>query len=120
MGIPRRVRMVEVGPRDGLQNEARSVPTEIKIQLIRMLAGAGLKTIEATAFVSPKWVPQMADHAEVMRALVDPVTQEDVTFPVLVPNLRGFESALQAGAREVAVFAAASETFSQRNINCSI
>jgi len=112
-----RVRIVEVGPRDGLQNEPQNVATEIKIEFIGMLADAGLKTIEATAFVSPKWVPQMADHAEVMQALPH---REGVVYPVLVPNLRGFEAAVGAGATEVAVFAAASETFSQRNINCSI
>jgi hydroxymethylglutaryl-CoA lyase len=112
-----KVRIVEVGPRDGLQNEKQTVPTETKIALIGMLADAGLRTIEATAFVSPKWVPQMADHAEVMRALP---RREGVSYPVLVPNLKGFEAALAAGATEVAVFAAASETFSQKNINCTI
>jgi hydroxymethylglutaryl-CoA lyase len=117
MGFPKSVRIVEVGPRDGLQNEAQTVPTETKIELIRRLAATGLKTIEATAFVSPKWVPQMADHAEVLRGLAH---EEGVSYPVLVPNLRGFEEAVAAGATEVAVFAAASETFSQRNINCSI
>src|SRR5580704_1049541 len=117
MGLPKRVRIVEVGPRDGLQNEAQTVPTETKIEFIRRLAASGLKTIEATAFVSPKWVPQMADHAEVLRGLP---REEGVSYPVLVPNLRGFEEAVAAGATEVAVFAAASETFSQRNINCSI
>ncbi len=117
MEIPRQVRIVEVGPRDGLQNEAQPVPTATKIRLIELLADAGLKTIEATAFVSPKWVSQMADHAELMRELP---RRAGVTYPVLVPNLRGFEAAVEAGANEVAVFAAASETFSQRNINCSI
>jgi hydroxymethylglutaryl-CoA lyase len=117
MGFPKSVRIVEVGPRDGLQNEAQTVPTETKIELIRRLAASGLKTIEATAFVSPKWVPQMADHAEVLRGLP---REEGVSYPVLVPNLRGFEEAVAAGATEMAVFAAASETFSQRNINCSI
>jgi isopropylmalate/homocitrate/citramalate synthase len=112
-----RVRIVEVGPRDGLQNEPRNVPTETKIEFIKLLAEAGLKTIEATAFVSPKWVPQMADHAEVMRGLE---RREGVSYPVLVPNLRGFDAAVAAGATDVAVFAAASETFSERNINCSI
>lgn len=111
------VRIVEVGPRDGLQNEPKTVPTEVKIEFIRRLADAGLTTIEATAFVSPRWVPQMADHAEVMRALPH---REGVTYPVLVPNLRGFEAAAEAGATEVAVFAAASESFSQHNINCTI
>ncbi len=117
MTYPGRVRIVEVGPRDGLQNESQQLATAIKVEFIERLMASGLKTIEATAFVSPKWVPQMADHAELLRAL-----RRDgaVNFPVLVPNLRGFEAALEAGAREVAVFAAASETFSQRNINCSI
>ena len=117
MAIPRKVRIVEVGPRDGLQNEKQIVPTETKIEFIRRLGETGLKTIEATAFVSPKWVPQVADHAEVMRALPQGA---GITYPVLVPNMRGFEAAVAAGATEVAVFAAASETFSQRNINCSI
>jgi hydroxymethylglutaryl-CoA lyase len=117
MAIPQRVRIVEVGPRDGLQNEKQTVPTEIKIEFIRRLAETGLKTIEATAFVSPKWVPQMADHVEVLRALPQ---GQGITYPVLVPNMRGFEAAVEAGATEVAVFAAASETFSQRNINCSV
>lgn len=112
-----RVRIVEVGPRDGLQNEKQTVSTDTKIALIGMLADAGLKTIEATAFVSPKWVPQMADHAEVLRALP---RRKGVIYPVLTPNLKGFEAAVAAGATEVAVFAAASETFSQKNINCSI
>jgi hydroxymethylglutaryl-CoA lyase len=111
------VRVVEVGPRDGLQNEPQNVSTETKLEFIRLLADAGLKTIEATAFVSPKWIPQMADHAEVMRGLP---LREGVAYPVLVPNLRGFEAAVAAGATEVAVFAAASETFSQHNINCTI
>jgi isopropylmalate/homocitrate/citramalate synthase len=117
MALPRHVRIVEVGPRDGLQNEPQTVPTATKIEFIQRLAAAGLKTIEATAFVSPKWVPQMADHAEVLHALP---RDSAVTYPVLVPNLRGFAAAAAAGATEVAVFAAASETFSQRNINCSI
>jgi hydroxymethylglutaryl-CoA lyase len=117
MSFPKSVRIVEVGPRDGLQNEAQTVPAATKIELIRRLAASGLKTIEATAFVSPKWVPQMADHAEVLRGLPH---EDGVSYPVLVPNLRGFEEAVAAGATEVAVFAAASETFSQRNINCSI
>jgi isopropylmalate/homocitrate/citramalate synthase len=117
MKTPQSVRIVEVGPRDGLQNEAQIVPTDTKIEFIKKLAASGLKTIEATAFVSPKWVPQMADHAEVMRALPH---DEGITYPVLVPNMRGYEDATAAGATEVAVFAAASETFSQRNINCTI
>src|SRR3954447_3896745 len=102
MSMPQCVRMVEVGPRDGLQNEKQIVPTETKIEFIRRLADSGLKTIEATAFVSPKWVPQMADHAEVLRTLG---RSEGITYPVLVPNMRGFEAAVAAGATEVAVFA---------------
>ena len=111
------VRIVEVGPRDGLQNEARVVPATVKIELIERLADAGLRSIEATAFVSPKWVPQMADHAEVLRGIR---RLPGVVYSALVPNLRGFEEALAAGADEVAVFASASESFSQKNINCSI
>jgi hydroxymethylglutaryl-CoA lyase len=111
------VKIVEVGPRDGLQNEKQTVTTATKLELIERLAQAGLRTIEATAFVSPKWVPQMADHADVMRQLE---RHEGVTYPVLAPNLKGYEAAVAAGAREVAVFAAASESFSQKNINCSI
>lgn len=111
------VRIVEVGPRDGLQNEAHPVDTATKLELIARLAAAGLRDIEATAFVSPRWVPQMADHAQVMAGLP---RAEGVNYPVLTPNLRGYEAALAAGAHEVAVFAAASESFSRRNINCSI
>ena len=111
------VRIVEVGPRDGLQNEKEVVPTDTKLELIARLADAGLRDIEATSFVSPKRVPQMADHAKLMRRLP---RRDGVSYPVLTPNLQGFEAALQAGAREVAVFASASEAFSQRNINCSI
>jgi len=117
MSLPSRVKIVEVGPRDGLQNEKQSVPTALKIELIQRLADAGLSTVEATAFVSPKWVPQMADGAAVMRGIR---RQRGVSYPVLVPNLKGLEAALAAGAEEVAVFAAASEAFSQKNINCSI
>lgn len=117
MSLPQFVRVVEVGPRDGLQNEKQPVSTEVKLELIRRLGAAGLQSIEATAFVSPKWVPQMADHAEVMRRLP---RVPQVHYSVLTPNLKGFEAAVQAGANEVAVFAAASECFSQKNINCSI
>lgn len=115
--LPQQVRIVDVGPRDGLQNEAALVSTETKLRLIEMLADAGVKTIEATAFVSPRWVPQMADQAEVMRRIVQ---REGVRYPVLAPNLKGLEAALEAGAREVAVFGAASESFTRKNINCSI
>ena len=110
-------RIVEVGPRDGLQNEQQNVPTATKLALIERLSAAGLHDIEVTSFVSPKWVPQMADQAEVMRGLR---RQPGVNYPVLTPNLKGFEAAVAEGAREVAVFAAASEGFSQKNINCSI
>ncbi len=116
-GLPRQVKIVDVGPRDGLQNEPQSVPTAVKIELIERLAEAGIPVVEATAFVSPKWVPQMADHAEVMRGLA---RKPGVNYPVLVPNMQGFEAAVGAGAEEVAVFGAASETFSKKNINCSI
>lgn len=117
MNTPARVKMVEVGPRDGLQNESKSVPTEVKVQLIDRLADAGLRVIEAGSFVSPKWVPQMADTGEVM-ARID--HREGVTYPVLVPNMKGLEAAIAAGATEIAGFAAATETFSQKNTNCSI
>ncbi|OAI51876.1 hydroxymethylglutaryl-CoA lyase [Betaproteobacteria bacterium SCGC AG-212-J23] len=111
------VRIVEMGPRDGLQNEAREVPTEVKVELIERLANAGLPAVEATAFVSPKWVPQMADHTEVLERIR---RKPGVSYPVLTPNLKGFESARAAGATEVAIFGAASEAFSKKNINCSI
>ena len=117
MSFPRKVRIVDVGPRDGLQNEPKSVPAAVKIELVHRLADAGLPAVEATAFVSPKWVPQMADHAEVMAGIAK---KPGVAYPVLVPNMRGFEAARAAGAQEVAVFGAASETFSRKNINCSI
>ena len=111
------VRIVEVGPRDGLQNEPGAVPTEVKLELIERLADAGLPAVEATAFVSPKWIPQMADHTEVLERLR---RKPGVSYPVLTPNLKGFEAARAAGATEVAVFGAASESFSRKNINCSI
>ncbi len=117
MPLPTKVRLVEVGPRDGLQNEKAQVPTDVKVRLIDMLTDAGFPAIEATSFVSPKWVPQMADASAVMARIR---RKADVRYPVLTPNLRGFEAAFAAGADEVAVFVAASETFSQKNINCSI
>lgn len=115
--LPRRVCMVEVGPRDGLQNEPGLVPTEVKVGLIDRLTDAGLPAIEATSFVSPKWVPQMADNAQVMAAIR---RKPGVRYPVLTPNRKGFEAALAAGCDEVAVFVAATESFSQKNTNCSI
>lgn len=111
------MRIIEVGPRDGLQNEQQIVPTATKLELIGRLARAGLKDIEVASFVSPKWVPQMADHAEIMSGLSG---LSGVNMSVLTPNMKGFEAAAAAGAKEVAVFAAASEGFSQANINCSI
>ncbi|CAJ1971244.1 unnamed protein product [Sphenostylis stenocarpa] len=116
-GIPKFVKIVEVGPRDGLQNEKKIVPTAVKIELIHRLASTGLSVIEATSFVSPKWVPQLADAKEVMQAVHH---LGSIRMPVLTPNLKGFEAAIAAGAREVAVFASASESFSKSNINCSI
>jgi hydroxymethylglutaryl-CoA lyase len=112
-----KVRIVEVGPRDGLQNEKQTVATVTKLELIARLGAAGLRNIEVAAFVSPKWVPQMADHREIMHALRG---RAGVNYSVLTPNLKGFEAAVAAGANDVAVFAAASESFSQKNINCSI
>ncbi|MEN3371776.1 hydroxymethylglutaryl-CoA lyase [Dechloromonas sp. ZS-1] len=117
MTYPARVKIVEVGPRDGLQNEKEVVPTETKVELINRLAEAGLSMIEATSFVSPKWVPQMGDNSAVMGAIR---RRPGVTYSVLTPNLQGFDGAVQAQADEVAIFGAASEAFSQKNINCSI
>ncbi|WP_404367256.1 hydroxymethylglutaryl-CoA lyase [Marinobacter sp.] len=118
MTLPKHVRLVEMGPRDGLQNEPGPViATAVKTELIERLATAGLSHIEAASFVSPKWVPQMGDAAEVMAGIE---RRPGVRYSVLTPNLRGFENALAAGVDEVAVFAAASESFSQKNINCSI
>ena len=117
MPLPKKARIVEVGPRDGLQNEKQQIATTTKIELIGRLADCGLTTIEATAFVSPKWVPQMADAAEVKRGMA---RRHGVGYPVLVPNETGLDAALAAGATEVAVFAAASEAFSRKNINCTI
>ncbi|ODU10439.1 MAG: hydroxymethylglutaryl-CoA lyase [Rubrivivax sp. SCN 71-131] len=115
--IPERVTLVEVGPRDGLQNEAQLIPTAQKIELVQRLQAAGCREIEATSFVSPKWVPQMADNAAVMAGIA---RQPGVRWSVLTPNLQGLEAALAARVDEVVVFAAATEAFSRRNINCSI
>ena len=116
-GMPGRVRIVEVGPRDGLQNEATPVPAAAKIELIDRLSATGLQTIEATSFVSPRWVPQLADAAEVFAGIA---RRDGVSYPVLVPNLQGYERALAAGAREVAVFTAASPAFTRANIGTGI
>jgi len=117
MTIPARIRIVEVGPRDGLQNEKEIVSAAVKIDLINRLSATGLITIESGAFVSPKWVPQMADTQDVLAGIDK---KDGVRYPVLVPNEKGMEAALAAGVDEIAVFASASEPFSQKNINCSI
>ncbi|MDQ7980174.1 hydroxymethylglutaryl-CoA lyase [Paraburkholderia sp. SARCC-3016] len=117
MAIPQTVKIVEVGPRDGLQNEKEQVPTAIKIELVNRLSAAGFPNVETTSFVSPKWVPQMADAADVMAGIE---RRAGTIYSVLTPNLRGFEGALAAGADEIVIFGAASEAFSQRNINCRI
>ncbi len=117
MKLPERVTVVEVGPRDGLQNEPQSVPVDVKVALIERLVDAGLPVVEAGAFVSPKWVPQMAGTGEILARIR---RRPGVRYPVLVPNMKGYEKARAAGVDEIAVFGAASETFSQKNINCSI
>jgi hydroxymethylglutaryl-CoA lyase len=117
MKYPAKVKLVDVGPRDGLQNEKQPVPADIKIALVHKLQDAGLKEIEVTSFVSPKWVPQMADNAQVMAGIT---RQRGVRYSVLTPNMQGFEAAVKSKPDEIVVFAAASEAFSQRNINCSI
>lgn len=117
MKFPKKVKIVEVGPRDGLQNEPTFIPTLIKIEFINRLSELGFSTIEATSFVSPFWIPQMADQSEVLQKIIK---YPGVSYPVLVPNMQGFEAALQAGAKEIALFTAASEKFTQKNINCSI
>lgn len=117
MSIPSRVRLIDVGPRDGLQNEKTPVPAAVKIELVHRLQQAGLKEIEVTSYVSPKWVPQMADNHEVMEGIT---RQSGVAYSVLTPNLKGFEAAVLDKPDEIVVFGSASEAFSQRNINCSI
>jgi len=117
MNFPEQVKIVEVGPRDGLQNESVTVPAEIKVQLVEKLADAGLSVIEVGAFVSPKWVPQMATSSDVFRQIDK---RAGISYPMLVPNLKGLELAHAAGVQEIALFAATTETFSQKNTNCSI
>jgi hydroxymethylglutaryl-CoA lyase len=117
LSLPHNVKIVEVGPRDGLQNEKEPVPAAIKVELVHRLQDAGLKEIEVTSFVSPKWVPQMGDNAEVMAGIA---RRADVRYSVLTPNLKGFEAAVLSKPDEIVVFGAASEAFSQKNINCSI
>ena len=114
------VRIVEVGPRDGLQNIKQSIATPIKVELIRRLASAGLRSIEATSFVSPKWVPQLADGAAVMNQILPLAQQSQIRFPVLAPNAKGLENAIQSGAKEVVVFASVTEAFSKKNQNCTV
>lgn len=117
MQLPNEVRIVEVGPRDGLQNEKQTIATETKIKLVELLVDAGLNYIEVGSFVNPKWVPQMADSREVFTGIA---RKQNITYAALVPNLQGYERAISVNANEVAIFAAASEAFSQKNINCSI
>ncbi|WP_259779329.1 hydroxymethylglutaryl-CoA lyase [Aestuariispira ectoiniformans] len=117
MALPKSVKIVEVGPRDGLQNEKATVTTDQKVALIERLAAAGLQAVEAGSFVSPKWVPQMADSADVLRRIQ---RQPGTSYPCLTPNMKGFEAAMDCGVEEIAIFGAASESFSRKNINCSI
>ena len=117
MSLPKKVKLVDVGPRDGLQNEAQPVSTAVKLELIHRLQDAGLQSVQATAFVSPKWVPQMADNAQVMAGIRQ---KPGVSFPVLVPNRKGLDAALAAGCKEIVVFGAATEAFSKKNTNCTI
>ena len=117
MTIPRRVKLVEVAPRDGLQNQPEILPTDQKVAFIDRLSETGLPVIEATSFVSPKWVPQLADAGEVFTNIIK---KQDVKYPVLTPNMKGYEAARAVGVKEVAIFGAASDTFSRKNINCSI
>ena len=117
MAMPSKVRIFEVGARDGLQNEKQMVPSDIKVELIERLVDAGVRSIETGSFVSPKWVPQMADTADVMAKIS---RRDDVTYAVLTPNMKGYEGALASKADEIEIFSAASEMFNQRNINCSI
>lgn len=117
MDFPKTVKIVEVSPRDGLQNEPKSIPTSIKLKFIEALSQSGLTIIETTSFVSPKWVPQMADHTEIMQQIKRDAA---IRYPVLVPNQKGLEKAIEAECKDIAVFTAASETFSQKNTNCSI
>ena len=117
MTLPQRVKLVDVGPRDGLQNEKQPVPAAVKIELVHRLQDAGLSEIEVTSFVSPKWVPQMADNAEVMAGIV---RKSGVRYSVLTPNMQGFDAAVASRPDEVVVFGSASEAFSLNNINCSI
>ena len=117
MTLPKKVTLVEVGPRDGLQNESQPVPTAVKLELIQRLQDAGLTAIQVTSFVSPKWVPQMADNAQVMAGIQ---RKPGVSYPVLVPNRKGLDAAIAAGCKEIVIFGAATEAFSKKNTNCTI
>lgn len=117
MLFPKQIKIVEVGPRDGLQNETRMISTEIKVELINRLSETGLSVIEATSFVSPKWIPQLADHREVFLNINK---KNNIHYPVLIPNLQGLETALSVGIKEIAVFTTPSEQFSQKNTHCSV
>ena len=117
MGFPTKVKIVEVGPRDGLQNEKTISPTDIKVSFINQLSETGLSVIEVTSFVSPKWIPQLADHSELFKMINKKNT---ISYPVLVPNMKGLEEAMRVGVKDIAVFTAPSETFCERNMNCSI
>jgi hydroxymethylglutaryl-CoA lyase len=117
MTFPHHIKIVEVSPRDGLQNESQTVPTEVKIDFINLLSETGLSVIETTSFVSPKWIPQLADAAEVYQGIQK---KPNVSYPVLVPNMKGLESALEAGVKEIAVFTTPSEEFCKRNLNCTV
>jgi hydroxymethylglutaryl-CoA lyase len=119
-GLPRRVTVYEVGPRDGLQNESAVVPVDVKAEFVRRLMAAGLSTVELTSFVPPSWIPQLADASELMGLLRDDLAKAGGRYPVLVPNARGLDRALEAGATEVAVFASATETFARRNLNRTV
>ncbi|PHS19202.1 MAG: hydroxymethylglutaryl-CoA lyase [Kangiella sp.] len=122
--LPNKVKIIEVGVRDGLQNESKVVPIDVKIKLIELLADSGLSVIEATSFVSPKWVPQLSDHKNIIESINSnqylSSLNKEMNYPVLTPNMKGFDNAISAGVKEVAIFAAASEAFSKSNINCSI
>ncbi len=122
--LPKKVKIIEVGVRDGLQNESKIVPVDVKIKLIELLAESGLSVIEATSFVSPKWVPQLSDHKNIVESIKSnqylSSLGKKINYPVLTPNMKGFDNAISAGAKEVAIFAAASEAFSKSNINCTI
>lgn len=117
MSLPQQLTIIEVSPRDGLQNETLFVPTPIKLEFIQRLTECGLKIIESTSFVSPKWVPQMADHQQVMRGIIH---QPQVSYPALIANMTGMERAIECGVKEISVFTAVSETFSKKNANCSL